>query len=336
MSNSEWNKVDFQTFIDKFSKKVIVENAPIILYSKKDKEHEALNSLITFFFLTGGLFIFISLSIIFRFAEFFIILFVAIIVIAAVVDVVLIFYYLRSHVPIRPLENWVEVYEGKIQGDNMFYCFSYYPVFSGKCHPNKAKNVLYKLLQEELFSSSIDITLIEVYLQVNLTDLENYTVIGYYFQYGEGVPFKSVKINRNSWKFFPKDQTNHENFIAVANWDHQYEWLNDLELDYDKLHSYAPWIVQKWDELSIKPLTKIFKNELKWNLRGIESIPKLKPWEPNFEATSFDSFKAYKDLQLMNDAIEKVIGKDIKIEKLKDIKKYILEFKAYLRDLKGQ
>ena len=38
----------------------------------------------------------------------------------------------------------------------------------------------------------------------------------------------------------------------------------------------------------------------------------------------------------MNDAIEKVIGKDIKIEKLKDIKKYVLEFKAYLRDLKGQ
>jgi hypothetical protein len=35
----------------------------------------------------------------------------------------------------------------------------------------------------------------------------------------------------------------------------------------------------------------------------------------------------------MNDAIERVIGKDIKIEKLKDIKKYILEFKAYIRDL---
>jgi hypothetical protein len=35
----------------------------------------------------------------------------------------------------------------------------------------------------------------------------------------------------------------------------------------------------------------------------------------------------------MNDVIEKVIGKDIKIEKLKDIKKYMLEFKAYLRDI---
>ncbi|NVM17697.1 MAG: hypothetical protein HWN80_08270 [Candidatus Lokiarchaeota archaeon] len=333
MSNSEWNKVDFQTFIDEFSKRVIVENAPTILYSKKDKEHEALNSLITFFFLTGGLFIFISLSIFFRFAELFAILFVTIIVIAAAVDIVLIFYYLRSHVPIRLLENWVEVYKGSTQENNVFYCLSYYPVFSGKCHPNKAKNVLYKLLQEELFNSSIDITQIEVYLSFDLRDLENYIVIGYNFQYGEGVPYKSIKINRSSWKFFPREHANNENFIAVANWDHQYEWRNDLELDYDKLHSYAPWVIQKWDEITIKPLIKLVKNEVKWDLRGIESTPKLKPWESNFEKTRFDSFKAYKDLQLMNDAIEKVIGKDIKIEKLKDIKKHLLEFKAYLRDL---
>ncbi len=333
MSVSEWNKVDFQDFIDRFSKKIIVDNAPALLYSKKDKEHEALNSLIIFFFLTGGLFIFISLSIIFSVVLLFIVLFITIIIIAIVADSFLIFYYLRSYVPIRPLENWVEVYEGATQGDNVFYCFSYYPVFSGKCHPNKAKNMLYKLLQEELFNSSIDITQIEVYLRFKLSNLKNYTVIGYYFQYGEGVPFKSVKINRNSWKFFPKDLTNNENFIAVANWDHQYEWRNDLELDYDKLHSYAPWIIQKWEELNIKPLTKVFKKEVKWDLRGIESMPKLKPWEPNFEETSFNSFKAYKDLQLMNDVIEKVIGKDIKIEKLKDIKKYILEFKAYLRDI---
>lgn len=334
MSSSEWNKVDFQAFIDKFSKKAIIDNAPIVLYTKKDKEHEALNSLISFFFLTGGLFIFVSLSFFFDVVRFFAILFIAIIVIAAIADSLLIFYYLRSHVPIRPLENWIEVYEGPTQGENVFYCFSYYPVFSGKCHPNKAKNVLYKLLQEELFNGSIDITQIEVYLRFDLTNLKNYTIIGYYFQYGEGIPYNSAKINRNSWKFFPKDHTKSENFIAVANWDHQYEWRNDLELDYDKLHSYAPWIIQKWDESNLKPLTKIFKTEVNWDLRGMESLPKLKPWVPNFETTSFDSFKAYKDLQLMNDAIEKVIGKDRKIEKLKDIKKYILEFKAYLRDLK--
>jgi hypothetical protein len=336
MSNSEWNKVDFQTFIDKYNKKVIIDNAPIILYSKKDKEHEALTSLIAFFFLTGGLCIFIGLTILFNIVPFFGIFYAVIVVVIILVDVLLLYFYLRSQVLIQPLENWVEVYKGSVQGDNVFYCFSFHPVFSGKCHPNKARNVLYKLLQEEVFNSSIDITQIEVYLHFSLAEAENYSVIGYYFQYGEGSPYKSVKIDRNSWKFFPKEQANNENFIAVANWDHQYEWRNDLELDFDKLHSYAPWIVKKWDDLNVKPLTKMFKNEVQWELRGIESMPKLKPWVPNFEKTSYDSFKAYKDLQLMNDAIEKVIGKDIKIEKLKDIKKYILEYKAYLRDLKGQ
>ncbi|MFX0075955.1 MAG: hypothetical protein ACFE96_10965 [Candidatus Hermodarchaeota archaeon] len=335
MSNSEWKRVDFQTFIDEFSKKIIVDSAPTILYSKKDKEHEAINSLIAFFFLTGCLFIFISLSVFFGFAEYFTVLFVTIIVIVALVDSVLIYFYIRSHNLIKPVECWVETYKGEVQGDNVNYCFSFYPVFSGKCHPNKAKNVLYKLLQEELFNSSIDITQIEVYLRINLNEYERYSIIGYYFQYGEGTPFKSEKIDRNSWKFFPLDQTRDKNYIAVANWDHQYEWQNDLELDYDKLHSYAPWIIKNWDDFNIKPLTKMFKNEVQWDLRGIESVPKLKPWEPNFEMTSFESFKAYKDLQLMNDAIEKVIGKDKKIDKLKDIKSYILEYKAYLRDLKG-
>jgi hypothetical protein len=336
MSNSEWDKLDFQAFIDKVDDKVIIDNAPTILYSKKDKEHEALNLLISFFFLTGGLFIFISLSIFFEIIRFFAVLFFAIIIIAVLVDILLIFYYLRSHVPIRPLEIWVEIYEGVTQGDYVYYCFSYYPVFSGKCHPNKAKNVLYKLLQEELFNSSVDITQIEVYLQFNLSNPDKFSKIGYYFQYGEGNSFKSAKINRNSWRFFPGEIGKNDNFIAIANWDHQFEWRNDLELDYDKLHSYAPWIIQKWDISSIKPLTKSFKNEVQWDLRGIESLPKLKPWVSKFETTSFDSFKAYKDLQLMNDAIEKVIGKDRKIEKLKDIKKYILEYKAYLRDLKHQ
>jgi len=336
MSNSEWNKVDFQAFIDEFSKNVIVDNAPVILYSKKDKEYEAINSLIAFFFLTGGLLIFISISIFFGFTVYFIIVFFTIIVIVTLINSVLIYYYVRSYNPIKPLENWVEVYKGNVQGDNIFYCLSFYPVFSGKCHPNQAKNVLYKLLQEEVFNSSIDITQIEIYLRFNLTEKDIYSVIGYYFQYGEGTPFKSVKINRNSWKFFPGEYTNNENFIAVANWDHQYEWRNDLELDYDKLHSYAPWIILKWDDSNVKPLNEIFKNEVQWDLRGIESLPKLKPWLPNFETTSYDSFRAYKDFQLMNDAIEKVIGKDRKIEKLKDIKKYIIEFKAYLKELKGQ
>ena len=333
MSDSDWKKVNFQDFIDEFSKKIIVDSSPSFLYSKKDKEHEALNSLIAFFFLTGSLFIFVSLSIIFRVAELFLVLFIAVIIVAAIVDIVLIFIYLRSHVLIKPLENWVEMYKGETQGTNVFYCFAYYPVFSGKCHPNQAKNVLYKILQAELFKSKIDIAQIEVYLSLNTTDSTDFKVIGYYFQCAEGLPFISEKINRNAWRFFPIEKTLNNNIIAIANWDHQFEWKDDLELDYDKLHKYAPWIIQKWDEFSIKPLTKAFKNEIRWELRGIESRPKLKPWQSNFESTSYDNFKAYKDLQLMNDAIEKIIGKDLKIEKIKDIKKYILEFKAYLRDL---
>ncbi|MBA7570528.1 hypothetical protein ES708_12280 [subsurface metagenome] len=333
MSDSNWDKVEFQDFINKYSKKIIVDNAPVILYTKKDKEHEAYNSLIAFFFTTGGLFIFIALSIIFKFIEFSLVIFIAVTVVATAVDIALIIIYLRSLVQIKPIENWMEVYKGRTQGDIVFYCFAYYPVFSGKCHPNRAKNILYKLFQEELLKSKVDITQIEVYLRIYLNNPDKYELIGYYFQYAEGTPFNSEKIDRNSWKFFPYDKTKDDNFLAIANWDHQFEWRDDLELDYDKLHNYAPWIIQKWDKYSLKPLTQAFKNEVKWDLRGLESVPKLKPWEPNFETTTYDNFRAYKDLQLMNDAIERVIGKDIKIEKLKDIKKYILEFKAYLRDL---
>ncbi|MHA1486447.1 MAG: hypothetical protein ACTSSC_04680, partial [Promethearchaeota archaeon] len=279
MSDSDWKKVNFQDFIDEFSKKIIVDSSPSLLYSKKDKEHEALNSLIAFFFLTGGLFIFVSLSIIFRVVEVFLVLFIAVIIIAAVVDIVLIYIYWRSYVLIKPLENWVEIYKGENQGPTVFYCFAFFPVFSGKCHPNQAKNVLYKLLQQELFKSKIDIAQIEVYLSLRATNTKDFKVIGYYFQYAEGLPFKSEKINRNSWRFFPIEKTLNNNFIAIANWDHQFEWKDDLELDYDKLHKYAPWIIQKWDEFSIKPLTKAFKNEIRWELRGIESKPKLRPWQ---------------------------------------------------------
>ena len=62
MSISEWKKVDFQQFVNDFGNSVVITNAPTILYSKKDKEHEAYNSLIAFFFITGALLIYIALS----------------------------------------------------------------------------------------------------------------------------------------------------------------------------------------------------------------------------------------------------------------------------------
>jgi hypothetical protein len=333
MSQTNWTKLDFQNFINKYNRAWIIENAPIILYSKKDKEPEAFFSLVAFFFITGGLFIFISLYFLLASIYFSIPLFLIVIVVGAASAIFFLFNYFRSHVLIKPLEAWVEVFESSIYDKSKFLCFIYYPIFSGKSHPNKAKNVLYKVLQEELFKSKIDITQIELYLKLTPENNSKYEVIGYFFQYGMGSPFKSEGINRNSWKFFPADKASNENYIAVANWDHQYEWRDDLELDYDKLHNYAPWIIQKWNKDNLKPLTESFKSEFNWDLRPIDSNPKLTPWISSFQSKGYESFFAFKDLQLMNNAIEQVIGKDLKIVKLKDIKKYILEFKAYLRDL---
>ena len=62
MPDSEWTKVDFQQFINEYGKEIVINNAPTILYSKKDKEHEAYNSLIAFFFIAGFLFIYIALT----------------------------------------------------------------------------------------------------------------------------------------------------------------------------------------------------------------------------------------------------------------------------------
>jgi hypothetical protein len=332
MSQTKWSKLNFQDFVDKYNKAWIIENAPPILYSKKDKEPEAFCSLIAFFFIIGGLFIYISLSFLFVSIYFSLSLFLLISIVFSISAIVLILNYFRSHVLIYPLEGWVEVFENSGDENSKYLCLIYYPVFSGKSHPNKAKNVLYKVLQEELFKSKIDITQIEVYLKISPENSLNYEQIGYFFQYGEGLPFKNEGINRNSWKFFPSKKASNENYLAIANWDHQFEWRDDLELDYDKLHNYAPWIIQKWNEENLKPLTEFFKDEVNWDLRPIDSFPKLSPWIPSFQSKEYESFSAYKDLQLMNDAIERVIGKDFKIEKLKDIKNYILEFKAYLRD----
>ena len=331
MSQLEWNGLDFQDFVNKYNKALITEQAPTILYTKKDKEPEAFGSLIAFFFIAGSLLIYISLSFLFASIYFSIFIFLLVIIVGSLTAIILIINYFRSHVLIYPLEAWVEVFESSEHENAKYLCLSYYPVFSGKSHPNKAKNVLYKILQEELYTSKIDITQIEVYLRITQDNI--YELIGYFFQYGEGLSFKNEAINRNSWKFFSVEQASNENYIAVANWDHQYEWRNDLELDYDKLHSYAPWIIKKWNEESIKPLTEFFKQQVNWELRSLDSYPKLTPWIPNFQSKKYENFSAYKDLQLMNEAIAQVFGKDFHVEKLRKIKNNLLEFKAYLRDL---
>ncbi|MFX0032877.1 MAG: hypothetical protein ACFE8E_06170 [Candidatus Hodarchaeota archaeon] len=333
MSNSEWHKVNFQDFINNFNRSIVIETAPTMLYSKKDKEPEVYNALIAFFFIAGFLLIYIALSIIFIEFYFSLTLFLIVIIVAVITDVILLLIYIRSNVRIKPLECWIEIYESVIGGTDTYYCFSYYSVFSGKCHPNKAKNVIYKLYQEFLLKSKIDIGQIEVYLKKDKDDPKKLNVLGFFFQYGEGKPFRSENIDRNSWRFFPYEKSLNENYLAIANWDHQFEWRDDLEIDYDKLHDYAPWVVMNWTAENLKPLTDEYKRSLNWDLRQIESIPKLKPWFGNFETQTHESYRSYKDLQLMNEAIEKVIGNDKEINKLRDLKSYLPKIKSFFRDL---
>ncbi|MFX0104461.1 MAG: hypothetical protein ACFE75_03100 [Candidatus Hodarchaeota archaeon] len=333
MSDSEWSKVDFQKFIYEYGKEIIIENAPTIIYSKKDKEHEAYNSLIAFFFIAGFLLIYIALSYLLAFIFFNLILFIAIIIVCVIADILLIINIIKSNVYIKPIECWVEIHQAKSESNSDFYCFTYYPIFTGKCHPNEAKNVIFKLYQEQVIKSKIDITQIEIYLKINQQDRNVKERLGFFFQDSEGIPFKDENINRTSWKYFPPEKSGIENYLAVGNWDHQYEWRNDLEFDFDKLHEYAPWVIQRWNDSNLKLLTEDDKTRINWNLRNIESTPKLKPWEGNFKDQKYENPMAYKHLDIVNEAITKIIGHNKKIEKTKDIKEELAMFKSYFRDL---
>ena len=333
MSDSDWSKIDFQQFIDEYGNEILIEKAPIILYSKMDKEHEAYNSLIAFFFIAGGALIYIAVSYFLAPIYFNLQLSIIIIIIAAIIDVLLIINYLKTNIYIKPLECWLEIYRGKSDNKYVYYCLVYYPIFSGKCHPNAAKNVIYKLYQEQVLKSKIDISQIEIYMKLNPQGKKIQENIGYFFQYGEGNSFKDEKLDQASWKFFPFQKSENDNFLAVANWEHQFEWRDDLEYDFDKLHEYAPWVIQKWNKFNLKPLTDDFKNSISWDLRNINSIPKLKPWEGDLELQTFQNPKAYREESLINEAIENVIGHEKDLKRIKDIKDKLLSLKSYFRDL---
>ncbi len=333
MSVSEWKKVDFQRFVNEYGKDLAIKNAPVILYSKKDKEHEAYNSLIAFFFIAGALLIYIALSYFLVTIFFSLVLFVIILIIAVIADVLLIINIIKSNVFIKLLECWVEIYKGIPEKGSDYYCFIYYPIFTGKSHPNEAKNVIFKLFQEQIIKSKIDITQIEIYLKKTLQAQNSLEKVGFFFQYAEGRPFKGENINRNTWNYFPPEKSDNENFLAVGNWDHQYEWRYDLDFDFDKLHEYAPWVIQRWDEANLKPLTEEYKEKINWNLRNIESSPKLKPWQANFKSQTYENPKAYEDLEIVEEAITKLIRHDKIIEKIKDIKDDLVMFKTYFRNL---
>ncbi|MFX1573266.1 MAG: hypothetical protein ACFFB0_11000 [Promethearchaeota archaeon] len=330
MTDIDWEKIEFLQFLNEYDKDIIIQNAPELLYSKKDKEHEAFNSLIAFFFLSGALLIYIALSYFLASVYFNLILLIVVIIIAGIIDVLLFINYIKSNVYIKPLECWVEIFKGKEQDDFNFYCFVYYPVFSGKCHPNEAKNAILKLYQEQILRSKIDITQIEVYLKISK---QSHKKIGYFFQYAEGKSFIYEEVNRNSWKFFSSDISGDDNFIAIANWYHQFEWRNDLEFDFDKLHEYAPWVIQRWDADNLKPLNDDFKKKINWDLRDINSSPKLKPWLDNFEDQAYENPKPDREMRIINEAIDKIIGYEKEIKKARDIKEELPMFKSYFRDL---
>jgi len=332
MTDSDWERINFQTFVNEFGINLVITSAPKILYPKKDKEHEATNSLIAFLFAAAITCGYIAAALFLAPIWFSINLFIIVIIIGVIVCVVLLLNYMKSSVFIIPLECWVEIF--KSLKDSNLFCFLYYPIFSGKSYPNRAKDVIYKLYQEEILKSKIDITQIELYVKVSKKDKINTEYIGYYFQNGEGKSFKEVDINRNAWKFFPFKKSLNENYIAVANWDHQYEWRNDLSLDFDKLHAYAPWVIKGWTSVSLKPLTEEYKERLNWSLRYIEDIPKLKPWMEGFENQKHEFISAYKDIELIEEAISKIQGEEYTVETLKDLKEDLFKFKAHFRDLK--
>ncbi|MHA2131774.1 MAG: hypothetical protein ACW99L_17535, partial [Promethearchaeota archaeon] len=293
------------------------------------------SSLIIFFFITGGTLIYIALTYFLATIYFNLLLFIIIIIIVIITDSVLIITYIKSNVYIKPLECWFEVYRRRIESDFEFLGIVYYPIFSGKCHPNAAKNVIYKLYQDQMLKSKIDVTQIEVYLKLDLKSNEIIEKIGYFFQYGEGNLFKEENIDRDSWKFFQFEDSQKDNFFATANWDHQYEWRDDLEFDFDKLHEYAPWVIQRWNSSNIKPLTDDFKTKINWPIRHIKSKPKLKPWLGELLHQTYKNPKAYEDLRLIDNAIENVDGIEEDVSKVRKIKDKLPSIKSYFRDLKS-
>jgi len=335
MSEFGWIQVDFQRFINQFGKEFVIESAPVLLYSKKDKEHEAYNSLIAVFLITGALLVFIALSYFFADIFFNFIIFSIIITIGSTADVILLVNVIKSNIYIKPLECWVEIHKTESKNDTNYYCLTYYPIFTGKCFPNEAKNVIFKLYQDQVIGNTIDLTQIEFYFKTNREEQSIRNNLGFFFQYSEGKPFREEKINRSNWRFFKYNKLKDDNFIAVGNWDHQFEWRNDLEYDFDKLHEYAPWIIQRWNDTNIKPLTIEFKRKINWILRGIESKPKLKPWENNLGSQRYENQNVYRDIESVDRAISKVVGSDKELEKLKDIKEHLFTFKAYFRDLRS-
>ena len=60
----------------------------------------------------------------------------------------------------------------------------------------------------------------------------------------------------------------------------------------------------------------------------------MKPWRGDIKNQTYKHQVAYRDLEIINEAIDKIIGKNVEIKELKDLEREILKFKIYFRDLK--
>jgi len=312
-----------------------LKNAPPILYTKNDKEIFSTNYLIYFFFIIGFYLVFLSVWTFLGFNmggfEFFSFTIITIIVITTAVPLLIL--YIRGNVYNKPIQSYYELYEVLSEtNENVYLCLVFYPCYSGKSHPDEVFNRVYKIYQESVLSNTIDITQIEVYFKNNTMNLENLQAverIGYFFKYGERQQFYDENTNRDVWRFFKADKSSGDNFISVANWDHLYEWKEDLVLDYDKLHQLAPWIITRWDNLSLIPLTRAIKEELKFDKRYIHQLPKLKPWVGDVSIQEYKSELEHYDLENVQRAIDAILIDNISDKNLKLIKKNAKKFKSY-------
>ncbi len=335
MEDIAWKLIEPERIKSEKLEQYILQNAPPILYTKNDKDKTSMNYLISFFFVVGFYLIFLSIWTLMEvnLGGFELSLFFIITIIVFAIALPLLLLYIRRNVYNKPIQSYYEWFIA--QSDNIetiYSCLVLYPTFSGKTHPDKGFNRAYKIYEETVLSNKIDITQIEIYFKINSknpNNLESLELIGYFFKYGEGQQFFDENTNRDVWRFFKALKSKEDNFISVANWDHLYEWRDDLVFDFDKLHELAPWIILRWNNLNLIPLTPEAKKKLRFGKRNITPLPKLKPWAGDLFKQEYHNEAEYNDLKVTQNAIKTILGDIILSKDSKLIKKNFNNFKVY-------
>ena len=62
-------------------------------------------------------------------------------------------------------------------------------------------------------------------------------------------------------------------------------------------------------------------------------MPKLKPWEGSLETQQYENKYSKIEKEIIDTAIEKIVGSDYEVKNLRDIEDDLFKFKAYFRDL---